>query len=422
MKIISEFNALLKCLGMLCCVAVLPSSLAARTLDDLMEATISNRAIVKSYMAELQKSQKDIEYARGNFFPSVDAGYAFNLLGKNDLTKEDKENNTLYSIATLNLFSGFKDIYSLDSAKKVREMKEFGLSGIKQDIKLDVALCFLRVYEALAYLKVEEDALSLYQKEYENVKLKYSIGILKKNDLLKIKVEMDNALQDVLRARTSLSQNVNDLILKTVTKISLKELEFNCFAEIPKVLDLDHYEFLLLKKRSEINALTSLRDALKIKIKSAKSSFYPRVDALAGYKYYDDCPEESGDEIRFQLNVSVNLFDGFQKNVVVGKARLDVEKASSDLIELKRNLKNALKNFLLDFDVSMKKLEVAKNSLMEAEENLRITKLSFEKGIVTSTDILDAIYYLSRARFNLLDSRVLIFKNDFYIARMIESL
>ena len=67
-------------------------------------------------------------------------------------------------------------------------------------------------------------------------------------------------------------------------------------------------------------------------------------------------------------------------------------------------------------------MDVADKSRIEAQENLRITRLAFEKGILTSADLLDAIYYLSRARFKLVDSRITMFRNHFRILRMVETL
>ena len=392
------------------------------TLYDLMESSVENRSIVKSYEARLQGSRYDIGHARGRFLPSLDAGYEFNQLGENDLTLEEKDNNTLYVTASLNLFSGFKDVYSLASSKRTNEMRVFELKGIQQDIRLDVGQCFLNVYSAMARLSVTEDALSLYQKEYETVSLKYTLGILKKNDQLKIKVVMDDALQNVLRARATLDQAMNDLRLKTVTGVSVNELEFACFDTLPVISDMSYYQPLLLKNRSEIRAMTALYDISKFQAKSARSSFYPKLDLVSGYKFYDDCPNGSGDETRIQLNLSVNLFDGFQKNETLKKAEVDTKRISFDLKDLKLRLENDLENLLLDVDVALKKLDVAQNSQAEAQEHFRVTQLAFKKGILTSTDILDAIYYLSNARFNLLDSRVQVFKSHFHIERMIEDL
>ena len=93
-----------------------------------------------------------------------------------------------------------------------------------------------------------------------------------------------------------------------------------------------------------------------------------------------------------------------------------------DVMELKLDLKNQLQNVFEDKTVALKNLGVAKTSLKEAEENLRVTEASFKEGVATSTDILDAIYYLSRAKYNVINAKTQVFLNYFKLQRVIENL
>ena len=109
-----------------------------------------------------------------------------------------------------------------------------------------------------------------------------------------------------------------------------------------------------------------------------------------------------------------------KKDARLSQARLEEKKAGYDLRELKEDLKVRLKNTLLDLEVAFDNLAVAGSSEAEAEENLRVTDLTFKQGLATSTDILDAIYYLARARFNVIDAHRLVFSSYFQLQRLIE--
>ncbi|BBO85443.1 hypothetical protein DSCO28_60090 [Desulfosarcina ovata subsp. sediminis] len=396
----------------------------ALTLEDLMDSAMNNRALIKAYAAMLEKSEKEVTRTRGRFFPSIDFGYEYNHLDETGLSETDRDFGETSVSATWNLFAGFKDISDLNSAKKQRDINRYFLGGIQQDIRLDVALGFLGVFGAMADLEVAEDALSLYRTENRNVRLKYDVGLLKKNDWLKIKVEMDNALQEVHSSRARLAQEINNLSLKTVTRFNERDLVFDRFDRIPDLDDKTRCRMLLMENRSEIKALRARVEDYAARINSAKAGFYPKLNLISEYRCRDDSPNDShfGDESRLQLQVSMNLFDGLQKNMALGKARLDVEKARFDLTELERQMNTRLDNLFLEFEVSLKNMEVARKSRIEAGENLRVTRLAFEKGMLTSADLLDSIYYLSRARFKLVDSRITLFRNHFHILRMIEAL
>nr|WP_319394882.1 TolC family protein [uncultured Desulfobacter sp.] len=402
----------------------LSAQASAVTLDELMDTALDKRALIKAQGAVFEKSGQEVSRVKGRFLPTIDLGYQYNTLDQAGLSETERSFFQSRVTAAWNLFSGFKDINDLDSAKKQQEIRRFMLKGARQDVRLEVALDFLNVFGAQANLEVAEDALSLYRKEQHNVELKYNIGVLKKNDLLKIKVEAANALQQVHKARAGLDQAVNNLGLKTVTRVKAGELDFHCFDTIPVLENPAHYQDLLMDNRSEIQALRCRVADYKIRVNSAKAGFYPKLDLVGQYLTRDDGPgtSDNGEESRVMLRGTINLFDGLRKNRELGKARLDVVKARADLTEFEREMTNRLDNLFLDFSVSLKNMDVADQSRTEARENLRITRLSFERGILTSTDLLDAIYYLSRARFKLVESRITMFQNHFRILRMVESL
>jgi outer membrane protein TolC len=396
-----------------------------QTLEKLMHLAVHNREKVQQYITNVEKSRENIRIAKGNFYPSADVGYKGSYFDGNSLNLAYDNTHLLSAAVTLNVFSGFRDYYDLKAEKKLHQFESYQLKAVEQDIKLDVALAFLQVHRDQAYLKVAENAWRLLEKEYHNALLKYKIGIFKKNDALKIKVQMDNAAQEVNRSKTAVKKSLNNLSRIVAVKIDASRLDFTRFDVLPVFQPETAYEPVLLSRRSELNALRSAKEAAEMKVRSARSAFYPEVDLLTHYySTRDEYPPAAGDEMEHefavQMQISLNIFDGYQKYADINKARLDVRNTGHDVAELERELKTRLNNILLDVNVARENFEVALSSKTEAEENLRITQLQFQKGITTSTEILDAIAFLSRARFNVIDAQTLIFENHFYLTRMIE--
>jgi outer membrane protein TolC len=63
---------------------------------------------------------------------------------------------------------------------------------------------------------------------------------------------------------------------------------------------------------------------------------------------------------------------------------------------------------------------VARTGITQAEESLRVVELAFEEGVETATEVLDAIYFLSRARTNFITAKRTVFLNYYQIMRTIE--
>ena len=79
-----------------------------------------------------------------------------------------------------------------------------------------------------------------------------------------------------------------------------------------------------------------------------------------------------------------------------------------------------LKNLFLDYDISKGNVAVTKSSIVQAEENLRISELSYKEGLTTTSDLLDAITSLSRAKYNHVAAKSELFANYYKITRTVD--
>jgi outer membrane protein TolC len=393
-------------------------------LEEMQEMAINNRQIIRQYMTIVEQSEQDIVRARGGYYPSVDIGYTVNSL--NESTRfENKENSVAAGRVSWNVFAGFRDKYALLSAKKLKEFEEYRLHGVKQDIQLNVALAYLGVSERRANLKVAEDAFQTLEKVYQDGESRFQVGLIGRNELLKFRVDYDNAYITLEAARADLEKNVNLLSRQVGSNIELADLEFTAFKTLPPLMDKDEYIDRMLDERSEIKALEAVIAAASATATAEQSDYYPHVDVVGSYsKYDDDFINTRGamedEELRAQLVMSMNLFQGFTTEARVARARLETRSVQYELAELKNDLVTDLSNLHIDFEVSLENVEIAKRSIEQAEENLRITQLKYEEGLQRESDLLDAITNLSRAQYNLVAVMRTAFSNNFQLIRMVD--
>ncbi|MDY0362748.1 MAG: TolC family protein [Desulforegulaceae bacterium] len=393
------------------------------TILDMYKAAIENREVLKSYRLAIEQADLEQKIQKGDYLPSLDASYKANKLDESSLL-ENEENSEFAVSVSQNLFSGFKDKLELDIAGLDLKTSDYELSNMKHDIGLDVALNVLAVYQAEARRLVAMDAFKAYSERYENIQLKYKVGVAKKRDVLTVKVEKDDAEQNLIKSENEVEKAMNSLNRVTGLSLKFNDIDFSSFESLPVFLPFEQYKNTMLSNRTDFKILkTGLEKAEKSK-KLAKASFYPKIDLVLMQRYYSDeyyafDSDTKEAETRLQLNLGINLFDGMKKYRNIEKAGIETEKIKYSLVELEDELTNELSNFLLDAKTAEKNLFVAREGIKEAEENLRITELSFEKGVATATDVLDSIYYLSRARNNEITAKASIFMTLFYIKRLV---
>ena len=257
-------------------------------------------------------------------------------------------------------------------------------------MRLNVALRYLSVYERRANLEVAEKNFETLEKIYRDGKNRLEVGLIDKNELLKFKVDLDNSDITAEAARAGLEKAIN-----------------------------------LLGR--EAGREVKLVDASLLQIKTEQSGYYPKVNVVGSYQNYDnDFINGNGsvdeDELRAQLVLSVNLFQGRFTEESVAKARLENRGLQYDLIELQDLLETELRNLHIDYEVSLRNVDVALTSIEQAEENLRITRLKYDEGLQRESDLLDAVTNLSRAQYNYVAVLQTVFSNRFRILRMTESI
>jgi outer membrane protein len=414
----------MKLLSLIIALMLWAPAVYAMDLAGMQALALKNRQVVSQFETSLEQSRKDIVRAKSGYYPSVDIAYNANSLNKATLL-QDKRNSVALGQVSLNLFDGFRDKYSVLSAEKQQEVEQYRLEGIKQDLQLNVALAYLGVSERLANRKVAEAAFQTLDKLYRDGESRYKVGLIGKNELLKFRVDYDNADITLKGADAALKKSVNDLSRQVGSEISFDELDFADFKILPPLMDKAAYTGRMLSSRSEIKALKALIDASSANAEAQKSNYYPKVDLVGSYSRYDDNfingnGSANENTLQAQLVISMNLFQGFATEATVARAELDTRSLQYQLEELKNDLTTQLDNLHIDFRVSLDNVEVAKRSIEQAQENLRITELKYKEGLQRESDLLDAITNLSRAQANQVAVVRTAFSNNFQLIRMVD--
>lgn len=418
----------MKCFSILFLLLLLvfpASSALALDLAEMQKSATRNREIIKRYQLMVEKSGQEVERVRSSYYPSLDIGYRANSLDDPG-PFEYRENSSIYTTVSMNLFAGFRDRYSIESARILQQVEGYRLQGVEQDIQLNVALRYLNAYERRASLTVTQDAQKTLERIYQDGQKRLQVGLIGKNELLKFKVDLDNAAITVKKGQADLDKSVQ-LLGREINKRSIRlgDLSFDEFSMLPKLEDQEICREQMLSRRSELLALEGLTKSASVQVKAEQSAYYPRVDVMGSYSRYDDdfingSGDLGNDELRAQMVLSLNLFDGFSRESTISKARLTVREIQYDKAELKNSLDTDLANLFIDYQVSLANVEVAREDIKHAEENLRITQLKYKEGLQRESDLLDAVTNLSRARYNEVAVIRTLFENAFRITRMVE--
>ena len=197
-----------------------------------------------------------------------------------------------------------------------------------------------------------QENISRSQKQLENVKAKYSLGMVAQIDVISAEYELSKAQSDLLNAESNLQiakMNLNQLLGKDLnTSVELaSELVFN-----PSKIDLEKSTEYALEHRLEIKKAED-EVILKTKEVQVNTNDYTPV-------------------INQQLS---------QVGLQISLANLD---------NIKNNIQIELKQIFEALNTAERAVPLQEKSLTRANEYLKIAEARYDAGVITSIELIDA--------------------------------
>lgn len=378
--------------------------LNALSLQEAIDLTLRHNPSIKEQEYLLQESKANYKTYQSPFYPSLNLTYGTQR--SNRFQRADKKTSgNLGGSVQYNLFNGFSDVYNLKSAKALLQSQDYQLEATKEDVILLVKSAYINVLRQAKNVEIaEQSKVLLEEQRRENAEF-YRVGLIQKNDLLKIEVELNNTLQNLLSYQSALNYALRDLERYTRTKITLKDLE-----ELePKRwnLNFENLKKEMLQRRAELLFIDKIIESKGYLVQSAKGEFLPEVNFIGDYTRYGDDYALRGrdgiykDEASVQLAFNLNLFDGFSDKYNIESAKTNKLAFESQRIALIEDLELQLFSALESYNLALNALEIAKLALKQADENYRISKNRYTQRIDSTSDFLEAELSLTQARSNV---------------------
>jgi outer membrane protein TolC len=269
------------------------------------------------------------------------------------------------------------------------------------DVKLSVADAYVNVLRATQAVKVAASNVASLTSHSQNVSNLFDKGFVAKNDLLTAQVVLANARQSEIKTRNSLdiaSASYNRFLGRPLTRmVSLEDL-----VPAPVSGDVNELTARAYKERPELVALTEKAEALHKEAGSIRASSLPSIGVSGGYNYLQNSFSERDHVWVIGVVGTWNIFDsgltGHKARAVDDKADA-ISALRADAID---GVSLQVRQAWLEVDETRLRLDVTKDAVAQAEENLKVVRDRYRTGNGTSTDVLDAetLRVLSRSNHN----------------------
>jgi outer membrane protein len=378
------------------------------TLSEGLRLATDNNHLIKIASISKDIASADMSAARSGLLPNINAslnqtflarqpGATFGsqrafLAEKNSLSYGIDIYQTIYDFgANISLYKASRGVFDVTNLDMVR---------IKNLVALDFINAYFNLLETEKMVVVAQMETERFGSHLKVAQSLYDEGVITKSDLLQAEVMLSDARQRLVTMKNRQSFNsssVNNILARPV---SSPILVVDVPTGTPEAVDLEKAWYAAGKERSEIKIIDNQLRVLDFQETAAKSGYYPTLFAKGSFNYTENRYQFPDENWSLILGVNLNVFSGGSTKAEVAKVLYQKQQLLEQKKKLIDDIKLEVEKNYLDLKNASEKIQVTKDAVGQAEENLRINKIRYEEGVGTSTDVVDAITLLTTTETN----------------------
>ena len=397
------------------------------TLEDCREQAVAFNKELKNAALQNREAQVNQEVARTAYLPSL--GFSSSLMHRPGM---DPINMPGYFLPTADSeeaamngdFSGTSDVWSpginidlgsltlINSAfevnqaiyagGKIRYANQQADAGVSiADMALNMKYsevveqtdkAFWQVATVEENIRIAEEYIKMLTELEEQMTAMYEVGLQPASEKLRVTVQKNEADLNLLKARNGLK--VAKMYLNQILGQPLDtEIQISREANTEvKLFNLEDGLVQASEQRNELKILEKQKEISELDAKITRADYLPTVGVSAQYTSYwvKDLYEEIDFQPMLAAQVSIPVFQWGQGKKKQRAAQLKIEQAETDLQHTNDLINLEVMQVKVQVEEAYESILLAQKSVDEAGESMEETKASFEVGLNTTTDMLNA--------------------------------
>lgn len=376
------------------------------TLEECRQMALEQNAKMKVAANKTQMAKQEKHEAVTNFFPSIsltggamkaDDGLIQMPMGEQTMKLLD-EGMFGGAIVTMPIFAGGQIYHGNKLAKLGVELSELQLRQTQNEVTLTVDQYYWNIVVLNEKLKTLQHVSALLEKICSDAKAAVDAGIKNRNDLLQVELRKNETQSVVIDIQNNIAICKMLLAQYIGTDMNGFDVQTAVSNELssPEQLYVNHNE--RLETTVEYQLLSKAVDASKLEKRLNAGQFLPMVALQGGY-LYNDFMGPSQNSFVGMLNVSIPI--SWKAPFSVRKYKLRHQNAVTEFNNGSEQLMIRMQKAQIDLSNAYQQALIARNSIEQSEENLRLNEQYYKAGTSSMSDLLQAqqLYQQSRDKY-----------------------
>jgi outer membrane protein TolC len=396
---------------------------APLTIDGALELALTRNEGLKVSQERLRESQANVAEARAAFLPGLNANFLYTPAQASPLLKIPagvfgpteqtfRANLTRVNVMRFDLsqplYTGgrLENAYGAQAASE--EATRLDLDRARQGLTVRVYETFYSALMDEQGVRVTEEGLHIAEHHLELARARFDAGSVARLDVLRAEVELANARAKLIRARSA--QDVAYQALRTVLSLA-PTAPLRLVGTLDEVPSLPPASSLqdAIAMRPDIRSLGQQREAAQRLASLAMAEMKPTVALTGNFQYQEDGLSHflSNDNRSYQFGIalSVPLFKAPTVAAKRGAATARVRQAEHGAQAALDAARLEVASASTELDAARQIVSTQQKAVDLAREGLSIAEVSYENGVITSTELNDARLSLLETEWELMQAK-----------------
>ena len=306
----------------------------------------------------------------------------------NPISVSMMKNGTIGALTAVQpVFAGGQIINGNKLAKVGEDVSRLQLQLSENEVEKTAEQYFWQLASLQEKMKTVEAVDTLLAGIHKDVDVAVRAGLAMRNDLLQVQLRQN----DIQSQRLKLQNGISIVRLLLSQYCGLRDTSFviTYQSDVPSALlsRQDHNQALL--GTAEYQLLGKQVEAANLQKKLAVGQNLPSVAVGAGYNYHNLLDNNHTFGMVF-ATVSVPISDWWGGSHAIKRRKIEYQQAQEQLEDNAELLKIRMQNAWNGVEESYQQLQLAKRSIEQAEENLRLNRDYYRAGTSRMSDLLEA--------------------------------
>jgi outer membrane protein len=305
------------------------------------------------------------------------------------------------------LFTGFRIQSASDIAEYTAQATSQDFSNDKSELMYNIQTSYWNLYKANEFKKVIDENVMQMNAHLKEVQNMFEQGILTKNEVLKVEVQLSNVQVVQLDAQNNVRLAM--LALNNIIGTPLSsdiDLDTSNIVQPEDYSDVNRLVQEAMGNRSDVKSMEYRVKAGESGVTFARSGWFPQIYLIGNY-YYDrpnqrifPALDQFQDTWDVSLSVSFDIWNWGNTIHQTNQAQAQLAEVQDGLGQLRDGVTLEVTQNYLNANEAKERITLAEKGVTQAEENYRITHEKFKSGLTLNTDLLDAEAALLQSKWN----------------------